>query len=72
MQKTKWITVFTVWLVAATSLLAQAVPQAVDTKVVDKKNDASLDAQQEKRAFESLMKIVEKEEARKAAAEQAT
>jgi uncharacterized damage-inducible protein DinB len=43
------------WLAAA-SLLAQASPQVVDTK-----NDASLDAQQEKRALESLMKIVEKE-----------
>jgi hypothetical protein len=61
MQKTKWTTVFAVWLVAAASLLAQAVPQATDTKVVDKKNGASLDPEQEKRAFESLMKIVEKE-----------
>jgi uncharacterized damage-inducible protein DinB len=43
------------WLAAA-SLLAQASPQVVDTK-----NDASLDAQQEKRALKSLMKIVEKE-----------
>jgi uncharacterized damage-inducible protein DinB len=43
------------WLAAA-SLLARASPQVVDTK-----NDASLDAQQEKRALESLMKIVEKE-----------
>jgi hypothetical protein len=61
MQKTTWITVFVVWLVAATSLLAQAVPQVVDTKAADTKNDASLNAQQEKRAFESLIKIVEKE-----------
>src|SRR5215468_9320745 len=43
------------WLTAA-SLLAQASQQVVDTK-----NDASLDAQQEKRALQSLMKIVEKE-----------
>jgi uncharacterized damage-inducible protein DinB len=55
MQKTKWITVLVLWL-AAGSLWAQTVPQVVDTK-----NDASLDARQEKRAFESLMKIVEKE-----------
>src|SRR6516225_12022698 len=43
-------------LLAAKSLLAQAAPQALNTK-----NDASLDAQQEKRALQSLMKIVEKE-----------
>jgi uncharacterized damage-inducible protein DinB len=55
MQKTKWITVLVLWL-AAGSLWAQTVPQVVDTK-----NDASLDARQEKRAFESLMKVVEKE-----------
>jgi hypothetical protein len=55
MQKTKWVTVLVLWL-AAGSLWAQTVPQVVDTK-----NDASLDARQEKRAFESLMKIVEKE-----------
>jgi hypothetical protein len=53
MQKTKWITVLVLWF-AAGSLWAQ-------TQVVDTKNDASLDARQEKRAFESLMKIVEKE-----------
>lgn len=47
MQKTKWITVLVLWL-AAGSLRAQTVPQVVDTK-----NDASLDARQEKRAFES-------------------
>ena len=56
MQKTKWITVLALWLAAAVSLLAQAVPQVVDTK-----NDVNLNAQQEKRALESLMKIVEKE-----------
>jgi hypothetical protein len=55
MQKTKWITVLVLWFAAA-SLLAQAAPQVVDTK-----NARSLDAQKEKRAFESLMKIVEKE-----------
>ena len=55
MQKTKWITVLVLCL-AAGSLWAQTVPQVVDTK-----NDASLDARQEKRALESLMKIVEKE-----------
>ena len=43
-------------LLAAKSLLAQAAPQALNTK-----NDASLDAQQEKRALQSLMKIVERE-----------
>ena len=61
MQKTKWITVFAAWLVTAASLLAQAAPQAVGTRVADMKNDATLDALQEKRAFESLMKLVEKE-----------
>jgi hypothetical protein len=55
MQKTKWITVLVLWL-AAGSLWAQTVPQIVDTK-----NDASLDARQEKRAFESLLKLAEKE-----------
>jgi hypothetical protein len=54
-QKIKWITVLVLSLRAA-SLLAQASPQ-----VVDAKNDASLDAQQEKRALQSLMKIVERE-----------
>ena len=51
MQKTKWITVLVLWFAAA-SLLAQAAPQVVDTK-----NAGSLDAQKEKRAFESMMKI---------------
>jgi hypothetical protein len=55
MQKAKWITVLVLSFTAG-SLWAQAVPQVVDTK-----NDASLDAQKEKRAFESLLKIVEKE-----------
>jgi len=55
MQKTKWITVLVLWLAAGT-LRAQTVPQVVDTK-----NDASLDVQKEKRALESLLKVVEKE-----------
>ena len=54
MQKIKWITVVVLWLAAA-SLFVQAAPQVADTK------NASLDAQQEKRALQSLMKIVEKE-----------
>ena len=54
MQKIKWMTVIV--LLAAKSLLAQAAPQVVNIK-----DDASLDAQQEKRALQSLMKIVEKE-----------
>jgi len=54
-QKIIWITGLVLWLPAA-SLLAQASQQVVDTK-----NDASLDAQQEKRALQSLMKIVERE-----------
>jgi len=54
-QKIKWITFLVLWLPAA-SLLAQASPQ-----VVDAKNDSSLDAQQEKRALQSLMMIVERE-----------
>jgi hypothetical protein len=55
MQKTKWITVLVLWLAAGT-LRAQTVPQVVDTK-----NDASLDARQEKRALESLLKLAENE-----------
>ena len=50
-----WITIFVLWL-AAGSLLAQAAPP-----VADMKYDTSLDAQQERRALQSLMKIVEKE-----------
>ena len=50
-----WITIFVLWL-AAGSLLAQAAPP-----VADMKNDTSLDAQQERRALQSLMKIVERE-----------
>jgi len=53
--KIKWMLVLVLWLATA-SLLAQASPQVVDTK-----HDASLDAQQEKRALQSLMKILEKE-----------
>ncbi len=55
MQKTKWITVFVVWL-ATGNLLAQAGQQVVDTR-----NAAPLDAQREKRALRSLLKIAEKE-----------
>jgi uncharacterized damage-inducible protein DinB len=55
MQTTKWMTALVMCL-AASSLLAQAGPD-----VVDRKNDASLDAQQEKRALQSLLKVVEKE-----------
>ena len=55
MQKIIWITGLVLWLPAA-SLLAQASKQVVDTE-----NDASLDAQQEKRSLQSLMKIVERE-----------
>src|SRR5215469_2524689 len=51
----KWMTVVMLSLAAA-SLSALAAPQVVDTK-----NDASLDAQQEKRSLQSLMKIVERE-----------
>jgi hypothetical protein len=54
-QKIKWITVLVVWLVAG-NLLAQAGQQAVETK-----GATLLDAQQEKRALQSLLKIAEKE-----------
>ena len=60
MQKLKWITILALWFAAA-SLLAEAAPQVTDTKVVDARNAASLDAQKEKRAFESLLNLVEKE-----------
>jgi uncharacterized damage-inducible protein DinB len=59
-QKMKWITILALWFAAA-SLLAEAPPQVSNTKVVDAKNAASLDAQNEKRAFESLLNLVEKE-----------
>jgi DinB superfamily len=59
-QKLKWITILALWFAAA-SLLAEAAPQVTDTKVVDARNAASLDAQKEKRAFESLLNLVEKE-----------
>jgi uncharacterized damage-inducible protein DinB len=55
MQKTKWIMALVLCL-AAGSLWAQTVPQVVDTK-----NAASLDAQKEKRAFEPLLNLAEKE-----------
>jgi hypothetical protein len=54
-QKIKWITVFVLWLAAA-SLWTQTAPQIVDTK-----NDASLDPQRERHALQSLLKLVEKE-----------
>ena len=60
MQKTKWVMVLVLGL-AAGSLWAQAAPQVTDTKVVDARNVASLDAAKEKRAFEYLMKIAEKQ-----------
>src|SRR5258708_3735826 len=50
----KWITALVVWL-AAGSLLAQAGQQVVDTK-----DGALLDAQREKRALQSLVKLAEK------------
>jgi hypothetical protein len=59
-QKLKWITILALWF-AASSLLAEAAPQVTNTKVVDARNVASLDAQKEKRAFESLLNLVEKE-----------
>jgi uncharacterized damage-inducible protein DinB len=59
-QKTKSITVLVLWLAAA-SLWARTPPQVVDSKIVDTKHDPSLDALQEKRALQTLMKIVEKE-----------
>ena len=55
MQKTRSIMVLVLCL-AALSLWAQTGAQVIATK-----NDASLDAQQERRALQFLMKIVEKE-----------
>ena len=55
MQKMKGITILVLYLAAA-GPLAQAAPQ-----VVDARNATSLDAQKEKRAFESLLNLVEKE-----------
>src|SRR5499427_6749828 len=43
-------------LLTTGSLFAQAGPD-----VVDRRNDSALDAQQEKRALQSLLKVVEKE-----------
>jgi hypothetical protein len=51
--KLKWMWILVVWL-AAGNLLAQARPEVVDTKDV-----APLDAQREKRALQSLLKIAE-------------
>jgi hypothetical protein len=51
-KKTKWITVFVLSLVAG-NLLAQEGPHAVDTKKL-----GTLDAKQEKRAMQSLSKVI--------------
>jgi hypothetical protein len=56
----KWITILALWFAAA-GFSAEAAPQITDTKVVDAKNAVGLDAQKEKRAFESLLNLVEKE-----------
>lgn len=55
MQKIKWITVLLLWLVAG-DLSAQAGPQVGNTE-----NTATLDAQREKRALQSLSMVIEKE-----------
>ena len=55
MQKMKCVVVLVVWL-AAGNLLAQASPPVVNTK-----NVAALDAQQEKRALQALWTIAEKQ-----------
>ena len=54
MKKIKGMTVIV--LLTAESLLAQAAPQVVAIK-----NDASLDAQRERHAVQSLLRVVEKE-----------
>jgi uncharacterized damage-inducible protein DinB len=54
MQKMKWMTVLVMWL-AAGNVFAQAGRPVVDTK-----DAAPLDAQREKRALQSLLKIAEK------------
>ena len=48
-------------LLAAESLLAQAVAPGVNTQGVNTKNDASLDAQRERYALQALLGVVEKE-----------
>ena len=54
MQKMKWMVVLVMWF-AAVNLSAQSAQQVVDT------NDAApLDAQREKRALRTLLKITEK------------
>jgi len=55
MQKRKSLFLLVLWLTSAT-ILAQAGPQ-----VVQPKDGAPLDAQREKRALQSLLKIAEKE-----------
>jgi len=53
--KIKWTTVFVLWLVAG-NLLAQEGPHAIETR-----SNGPLDAQQEKRAMQSLSKIIVRE-----------
>jgi len=53
-QKMKWITALAVWLAAA-SAIAQTGQQITETK-----DTVALDAQREKRAFQSLSNIAEK------------
>ena len=55
MQKMKWILVFVLFLVGG-NLWAQQGPHAIGSK-----NQGTLDAQQEKRAMQSLSKVIEKE-----------
>src|SRR5215469_6476062 len=55
MQKIKWITILVLWLVVG-NLLAQEGPHAINAK-----SDGTLDAKQEKRAMQSLSKVIEKE-----------
>jgi hypothetical protein len=55
MQKIKWITILVLWLVVG-NLLAQEGPHAINAK-----SDGTLDAKQERRAMQSLSKVIEKE-----------
>ena len=54
MEKIKWITVLVLWLVAG-SLFGQTVPHDVEIK-----DAAPLDAQQERRALQTLLNLAEK------------
>ena len=54
MEKIKWITVLVLWLVAG-SLFGQTVPHDVEIK-----DFAPLDAQQERRALQTLLNLAEK------------